>query len=96
MRSAIGDTADGGTRDGTGLRDPRYVGGKSMGGTTGRNRTDAVLGVLERITPLDAHVLEAERAGDVELADFLREVRRQDLARSGRAAGLLRRTRGDE
>ncbi len=95
MRSTIGDTANGGTRRGTGLRDPRYVGGERTGEATGRNRTEVVLGVLERITPLDAHILEAERAGDVELADFLREVRHQDLARSRLATGLLRRTRGD-
>ena len=55
-----------------------------------------MLGVLERIAPLDAHILEAERAGDVELAGFLREVRHQDLVRSRLATGLLRRTRGDE
>ena len=95
MRSTIGDTANGGTRRGTGLRDPRYLGGERTGEATGRNGTDVVLGVLERITPLDAHILEAERAGDVELAGFLREVRHQDLARSRLAAVLLRRTRGD-
>ncbi len=93
MRSTIGDTADGETRRGTGLRDPRRGGGEKTGEATGRNGTDVVLGVLERITPLDAHILEAQRAGDVELADFLREVRSQDLVRSRRAAGLFRRTR---
>ena len=96
MRSTIGDTANGGTRRGTGLRDPRYVGGERTGEATGRNRTEVVLGVLERITPLDAHILEAERAGDADLADFLREVRHQDLVRSRLATGLLRRTRGDK
>ena len=97
MRSTIGDTADGETRRGTGLRDPRYVGGDRTREATGRNGTDVVLGVLERSsTPLDAHILEAKRAGDVELVDFLREVRHQDLVRSRRAAVLLRRTRGDE
>ncbi len=96
MRSTIGDTANGETRRGTGLRDPCRGGGERTGETTGRNRTDVVLGVLERITPLDAHILEAERACDVELVNFLREVRRQDLVRSGLATGLLRRTRGDE
>jgi hypothetical protein len=96
MRSTIGDTADGETRRGTGLRDPRYVGGDRTREATGRNRTDVVLGVLERIMPLDAHILEAQRAGDVELADFLREVRSEDLVRSRLATGLLRRTRGDD
>ncbi len=96
MRSTIGDTANGGTRRGTGLRDPRHVGGERTGEATDRNGMDVVLGVLERTMPLDAQNLEAERAGDVEHAGFLREVRHQDLARSRLAAVLLRRTRGDE
>lgn len=96
MRSTIGNTVNSRMRRGTGLPDPRYAGGERTGEATGRNRTDVVLGVLEQITPLDAHILEAERAGDVELVDFLREVRHQDLVRSRRAAVLLRRTRGDE
>ncbi len=62
MRSTIGDTANGGTRRGTGLRDPRYVGGDRTREATARNGTDVVLGVLERITPLDGHIVEAERA----------------------------------
>ena len=93
MRSTIGDTANGGTRRGTGLHDPRRGGGEKTGEARGRNGTDVV---LERIAPLEAHILEAERAGDVELAGFLREVRHQDLVGSRLATGLLRRTRGDE
>ncbi len=95
MRSTIGDKTHGGTRRGTGPRNPRHVGGERTGEATDRNGMDVVLGVLERIAPLEAHILEAEQAGDVELAGFLREVRHQDLARSRLVTGLLRRTRGD-
>lgn len=53
--------------------------------------TELLLGVLENIGCYDERILEAEGDGDVELAGFLRELRRQDVVRAGGATRLLRR-----
>jgi hypothetical protein len=47
---------------------------------------------LRSIEPYEACILEAERDGDVEVADFLRELRRQDLIRAREATRLLKRS----
>ena len=47
--------------------------------------------VLGSARSYDAPIREAERDGDVELTNFLRELKRQDLARIGEIARLLRR-----
>lgn len=54
--------------------------------------TELLLGVLRSIEPYEACILEAERDGDLEVAAFLRELRRQDLARAREATRLLRRS----
>ena len=54
--------------------------------------TEVLLGVLRSIEPYEACILEAERDGDFEVAAFLRELRRQDLARAREATRLLRRS----
>lgn len=59
--------------------------------TRGRDATEVLLSVLGGIEPYEACILEAERGGDREVADFLRELRRQDLVRAREAARLLRR-----
>lgn len=61
-------------------------------GTGSRHVTDLLLGVLGSIEPYEACILEAERDGDLEVAAFLRELRRQDLARAREATRLLRRS----
>ena len=60
-----------------------------------RGVTDLLLDVLESVESYDAHILEAEKDEDVDLAAFLRELRRQDLVRSREVARLLRRSRGE-
>ncbi len=47
--------------------------------------------VLESVGCYDACIREAEMDGDFEVADFLRELRRQDLLRARVAVGLLGR-----
>jgi hypothetical protein len=67
-------------------------GGPNPGVTTrGRDATELLLNVLGSIKPYEACILEAERDGDLEVADFLRELRRQDLVRARKATRLLRR-----
>jgi hypothetical protein len=56
-----------------------------------RDATEVLMGVLGGIESYEACILEAERDGDLEVADFLRELRRQDLARAREATRLLRR-----
>jgi hypothetical protein len=46
-------------------------------------------GLLEEAGDYEAHIRDAERAFDRELADFLREVQREDLRRAERARELL-------
>ena len=53
--------------------------------------TDFLLDVLESAESYDAHILQAERDEDPELAAFLREMRRQDLVRTREVTRLLRR-----
>ena len=61
----------------------------------GRTMTPSVreflMDVLGSAKSYDPPIQEAERDGDVELINFLRELRRQDLARIGEVARLLRR-----
>lgn len=57
----------------------------------GGGLTDFLLDVLESAESYDAHILQAERDEDVELAAFLRELRRQDLVRTREVVRLLRR-----
>src|SRR5829696_4880957 len=64
----------------------------SAAGTGSRDVTELLLGVLRSIEPYEACILEAERDGDLEVAAFLRELRRQDLARAREATRLLRRS----
>lgn len=61
--------------------------------TRSRGVTDLLLDVLESVESYDAHIAEAERDEDVDLAAFLRELRRQDLVRSREVVRLLRRSR---
>ena len=60
--------------------------------TRGRAATEVLLDVLGGIESYEACILEAERDGDLEVADFLRELRRQDLLRAREATRLLRRS----
>lgn len=46
-------------------------------------------GLLEGVGDYEAHIQDAERAFDLELADFLREVQREDLRRAERARALI-------
>ena len=57
-----------------------------------RDVTELLLGVLRSIEPYEACILEAERDGDLEVAAFLRELRRQDLLRAREATRLLKRS----
>ena len=67
-------------------------GGPNPGVTTrSRDATELLLNVLGSIKPYEACILEAEGDGDLEVADFLRELRRQDLVRAREATRLLRR-----
>jgi len=56
--------------------------------------TEFLLEILGSARSYDAHIREAERDGDAELANFLRDLQRQDLARIEEATRLLRRTFG--
>jgi hypothetical protein len=60
--------------------------------TMSRDVAEVLLGVLGSIEPYEACILEAERDGDYEVAAFLRELRRQDLARAREATRLLKRS----
>jgi hypothetical protein len=57
--------------------------------------TDFLLDVLESADSYDAHILQAERDEDPELAAFLHELRRQDLVRTREVTRLLRRPYGE-
>ena len=59
---------------------------------TRRDVTEVLLDVLRSIEPYEACILEAERDGDLEVAAFLRELRRQDIARAREATRLLKRS----
>lgn len=61
-------------------------------GIENREVTEILLGVLKSIEPYEACIVEAERDGDYEVAAFLRELRRQDLARAREATRLLKRS----
>ena len=61
-------------------------------GTGGRDLPELLFGVLRSIEPYEACILEAERDGDLEVAAFLRELRRQDLVRASEATRLLKRS----
>ena len=52
--------------------------------------TEFLLDVLESAKSYDAHILQAEREEDLDLAAFLRELRRQDLVRTREVTRLLR------
>lgn len=75
-------------------REKRVAGtGRLPARVRGRGVTDLLVDVLESVESYDAHILEAERDEDFELAAFLRELRRQDLVRSREVVRLLRRSR---
>lgn len=57
--------------------------------------TEFLLDVLESAESYDAHILQAERDEDPELAAFLHELRRQDLVRTREITRLLRRPYGE-
>jgi hypothetical protein len=59
---------------------------------TRRDVTEVLLDVLRSIEPYEACILEAERDGDLEVAAFLRELRRQDIVRAREATRLLKRS----
>ena len=82
------------TREAARQSGPRAVDSKSnpAAATGTRGATEVLLGVLRSIEPYEACILEAERDGDLEVADFLRELRRQDLLRAREATRLLRRS----
>ena len=60
--------------------------------TVRRDVTQILLEVLRSIQPYEACILEAERDGDLEVAAFLRELRRQDILRAREATRLLKRS----
>ena len=60
--------------------------------TARRDVTEVLFGVLRSIEPYEACILEAERDGDLEVAAFLRELRRQDIVRAREATRLLKRS----
>jgi hypothetical protein len=64
----------------------------ALTGTARHDVTEVLLGVLRSIEPYEACILEAERDGDLEVAAFLRELRRQDIARAREATRLLKRS----
>jgi hypothetical protein len=64
----------------------------ALTGTARHDVTEVLLGVLRSIEPYEACILEAERDGDFEVAAFLRELRRQDIARAREATRLLKRS----
>lgn len=64
------------------------------GSTTPHGVTEFLLDILGSARSYDAPIRRAERDGDIELAGFLRDLQRQDLARIGEAARLLRRPFG--
>ena len=64
---------------------------RSAARTRGGALTEFLLDVLESAESYDAHILQAEREEDPELAEFLRELRRQDLVRTREVTRLLRR-----
>ena len=70
---------------------PREAPSRPAATTRGGALTDFLLDVLESAEPYDAHILQAERDEDPELAAFLREMRRQDLVRTREVTRLLRR-----
>ena len=62
------------------------------GGMTGDGRSSllgVLYGLLEGINDYESHILDAERAFDGELADFLRDVQKEDLRRAERVRELL-------
>ena len=62
------------------------------GGMTADERSSllgVLYGLLEGINDYESHILDAERAFDRELADFLRDVQREDLRRAERVRELL-------
>ena len=67
---------------------------RSAARTRGGALTNFLLDVLESAESYDAHILQAEREEDPELAAFLRELRRQDLVRTREVTRLLRRPYG--
>ena len=64
---------------------------RSAARTRGGALTDFLLDVLKSADSYNAHILQAEREEDSELAAFLRELRRQDLVRTREVTRLLRR-----
>jgi hypothetical protein len=66
--------------------------GRKEVGMTGDERSSllgVLYGLLEGAGDYEPHIRDAERAFDRELADFLREVQREDLRRAERARELL-------
>lgn len=61
----------------------------------GGELTEFLLDVLESAESYDAHILRATRDEDPELLEFLRELRRQDVARTSGVVRLLRRPPGE-
>jgi len=66
--------------------------GRKEVGMTGDERSSllgVLYGLLEGAGDYEPHIRDAERAFDRELADFLRQVQREDLRRAERARELL-------
>ncbi len=74
---------------------PREAPSRTAARTRGGELTDFLLDVLESADSYDAHILQAERDEDPELAAFLHELRRQDLVRTREVTRLLRRPYGE-
>ena len=70
---------------------PRGAPSRPAARNRGVGLTDFLLDVLESAESYDAHILQAEREGDPDLVEFLRELRRQDLVRTREVTRLLRR-----
>jgi hypothetical protein len=90
-RTAMLDTRESARSARTRERGPEEVRDPAAG-TVSRGATEVLLGVLGSLESYEACILEAERDGDLEVADFLRELRRQDLVRAREATRLLRRS----
>ena len=78
-------------------REARTTGAKPRRGVRTRDGelTEFLLDVLESAESYDAHILRAARDEDPELLAFLRELRRQDVARTSGVVRLLRRPPGE-
>ena len=60
-----------------------------MAGDERSSLLGVLYGLLEGMNDYESHIRDAERAFDRELADFLRDVQKEDLRRAERVRELL-------